>query len=143
MKNLLLLLALLTTAQVSAISKNEMQELINKYGIEELIKIMRQEVAKNIPMKMSDILSIEKVMSHGKTITYIAQFDYNDEDYKFALIEVGISGEEQVESLVVHANNYICSEPSLALLVDSGAVIKYTYLLNDGTFVTRVTIENC
>lgn len=106
-------------------------------------KRISDEIAKQLPLQMSDDMIWESVVANKNGIQGELHLSYDRKTFKKLLLETGLTM-ERAESRMREAALMVCAEGSpTRSFIDKGGVMRYDYRFLDGARFLVVEIANC
>jgi hypothetical protein len=106
-------------------------------------KTIAGEIAKQLPLIMSDNMIWESVLAIENTIQGHLRLSYDKESLEKALAESG-SDIETAKSAMYYAAQAVCTEGSpTRSFIDMGGAMRYIYEFVDGEEFLTVNVDQC
>lgn len=101
------------------------------------------EVAKVLPIQLSDNMSIVSVDAISNKVVIVAQLDYNY-DYLSSVYNGDIAFENKIkETMRIYSKSNICTDKQTSQFVSLGGEVEYKFVFNDGNIFDSYAITGC
>lgn len=117
----------------------------SKTNICDYAKKIQKGMAPNLPMQISQNLSLRNVVAIGPNISLGAMLDYDEQYLNADLRAKGVSRTRVDSRMKSMTRNGVCTDPVLRAFVDLGGIISYNYKFIDGSkyLDIRINKDSC
>ena len=102
------------------------------------------ELATQLPMRMSQNLLLEKAMAFKSLVSLHAILGYNEEFLETTVQQNGVSMDKITQTMKVSTKANLCQEKSTTeAFISLGGKIQYIYKFSDGMPYLTVNVDSC